>query len=270
MTLDEFGLPTPVRSLTTDGFTLTERRHPRDCAISRHDHVVPIIGVVLKGHFIESHDRHAYEHAPHGLQILPAGEPHAYTFGQHEVHCLTVEVAPQKLERIRRFTDVLDRPSHVRAQSLRGPVSRLYREFRGGDDTCALTVEGIVLEILGAATLSMRYPSAQPPKWLRDVRDYLHAHATEKVSVTALASLVEVHPAHLMRAFRKHYGVPVGDYVRQIRLNQALDHLATSMPLAQVATAAGFYDQSHFARCFKLEMGMTPAQYRASIRRKQR
>ena len=267
MTLGEIGLPTPVRSFTTDGFRLTEHWHSRDCVIHRHDHVLPIIGVVLNGHFIESRGRHEYEHAPHGLQILPAGEPHAYKFRQHQVHCVTVEVTPDNLERIRRFSDVLDRPSRIDGQSLRGSIRRLYREFRTGDGTCALTLEGIVLELLGAATLNMRYGSAQPPKWLRDVRDFLHAHAAQKVSVTELASMVDVHPAHLMRAFRKHFGSPVGDYVRRIRLNHALDQLASSMPLAQIATAAGFYDQSHFARCFKLEMRMTPAEYRASIRR---
>jgi AraC family transcriptional regulator len=268
MTTSEFGLPAPVRSFTADGFTLTERRHPRDCVVSGHEHVLPIIGVVLEGHFIESQGRHSYEHAPHGLQILPAGERHAYRFGHHQVHCVTVEVTSQKLERIRRFSDVLDRPSHVGGPSLRGAVRRLYREFRGGDDACALTVEGLVLEILGAATLTRRYPSARPPKWLQEVRDFLHAHASEKVSVTDLASWVDVHPAHLMRAFRRHYGSSIGDYVRRLRLNHALDHLATSMTLAQVATAAGFYDQSHFSRCFMLETGMTPAEYRASIRGK--
>ncbi|MGH9971068.1 MAG: AraC family transcriptional regulator [Pyrinomonadaceae bacterium] len=35
-------------------------------------------------------------------------------------------------------------------------------------------------------------------------------------------------------------------------------------------TSSGFYDQSHFTHAFKLGMGLTPTQYRAETRERQR
>jgi AraC family transcriptional regulator len=74
---------------------------------------------------------------------------------------------------------------------------------------------------------------------------------------------VGVHPTHLGRVFRAHYGVSVGEYGRRFRLARAATELArTDMPVAVIATRAGFADQSHFTRLFKRYAGTTPARYR--------
>jgi AraC family transcriptional regulator len=40
----------------------------------------------------------------------------------------------------------------------------------------------------------------------------------------------------------------------------------TELPLADIALAAGFCDQSHFTRTFRRVIGVAPSQYRAFIR----
>ena len=48
-----------------------------------------------------------------------------------------------------------------------------------------------------------------------------------------------------------------------------LDHMLEQLSrhsLIDIALAAGFFDQSHFARAFKAQMGMTPTQYRTTLR----
>jgi AraC family transcriptional regulator len=75
--------------------------------------------------------------------------------------------------------------------------------------------------------------------------------------------VVDVHPAHLARAFRQHFRVPLGSYVRRLRLDWAASRLADSAEsLANVAVAAGFADQSHLTRAFKRHTGHTPGAYR--------
>lgn len=146
--------------------------------------------------------------------------------------------------------------------------TRLYKEFRAGDAAAALTVEGLVLETLGAAARRMtRCQSPARPEWLRRARDFIHEHFAAGVSLTGLAASVEVHPSHLTRMFRRHYGCSVGDYVRRLRLEYAAHELiASDQPLAEIAAAAGFYDQSHFTHTFKSHLKMTPAEYRAAVR----
>jgi AraC family transcriptional regulator len=270
MLFSSLGLQQPVKSLEVDGFVITERLHPPDNTLPRHEHEVAIVSLLLKGSITESVDRHTYECPPHSLQILPAGEPHSYRFGRHYVHCLTVEVKPQRLERIRLFSNILDRTNHLSGGVMPALQTRLYKEFRLGDDTSILTIEGLLLETLGSAETNTRCKTSVEPFWLRLVRDFIHDHFTERLSLTGLAALAEVHPSHLARIFREHYGCSVGDYIRRLRLDYAARELATDKPMAEIAIAAGFYDQSHFTHAFKLRMKMTPAQYRAAARLKLR
>jgi AraC family transcriptional regulator len=52
-----------------------------------------------------------------------------------------------------------------------------------------------------------------------------------------------------------------------LRIEDACRRLATSdAPLVAIALDAGFADQSHFAKTFKRQTGMTPAEYRRSVR----
>jgi hypothetical protein len=60
-----------------------------------------------------------------------------------------------------------------------------------------------------------------------------------------------------------HGGCSVGDYVRQLRVEDACRRLATlDAPIVEIALAAGFTDQSHFTRTFQRLRGLTPAEFR--------
>jgi AraC family transcriptional regulator len=51
--------------------------------------------------------------------------------------------------------------------------------------------------------------------------------------------------------------------VRALRVDFACRELARrDQPLAEIALAAGFADQSHLARCLRKRTGMTPAAFR--------
>jgi AraC family transcriptional regulator len=85
----------------------------------------------------------------------------------------------------------------------------------------------------------------------------------EEVRLDELARLAGVHPAHLNRVFRRQHGCAVGEYVRRLRIDLAARELAGSQrPIADIAAAMGFADQSHFSRVFARVMGMTPGRYR--------
>ena len=79
-----------------------------------------------------------------------------------------------------------------------------------------------------------------------------------------LAASAGVHPDHLARAFRLRFGVPLGTYVRRLRLDWAAGQLSGGgdVAIVHIALNAGFADQSHFTRAFKRHTGLTPAEYR--------
>ena len=87
------------------------------------------------------------------------------------------------------------------------------------------------------------------------------------MGLMSVAAAVEVHPSHLARVFRKFYGCTLGDFLRRVRLEHAVQALSRQeKSLAEVALAAGFCDQSHLTRAFKSHLGMTPAKFRSAMR----
>jgi AraC family transcriptional regulator len=106
-----------------------------------------------------------------------------------------------------------------------------------------------------------------PPRALRRVREYVMAHLEESISVQALAAIVGLSRFHFARAFKQSEGVTPHRFLLQCRVRRAQELLAgTELPLAQIALAAGFSDQSHCSRRFRELVGVTPTKYRWSTR----
>jgi AraC-like DNA-binding protein len=103
--------------------------------------------------------------------------------------------------------------------------------------------------------------SGNEPGHVGTVRAYLDAHYGTRVSLAQLATMVELNPVYLVRSFRRKVGLPPHAYQRQVRLTRARQMLQSGMPVADVACAVGFADQSHLTRVFKQAMGIAPAEY---------
>jgi AraC family transcriptional regulator len=117
--------------------------------------------------------------------------------------------------------------------------------------------------------LEVTTKECNPPNWLRQARELLHAHFNDSLNLDEIASAVGVHPTHLARTFKKHYRTTVGEYVRRLRLDWATRRLSeTEESIAEIASSAGFYDQSHFSHLFKLHTGFTPAEFRSLLERR--
>jgi AraC-like DNA-binding protein len=104
--------------------------------------------------------------------------------------------------------------------------------------------------------------SLETPAGVADkVRELLDARTVEGVSLRDAALAIGAHPAHLVRAFTRRFGLPPHRYLTGRRIELARRMILAGMPLAQVATAAGFYDQAHLTRHFRRHLGITPGNY---------
>lgn len=97
---------------------------------------------------------------------------------------------------------------------------------------------------------------------LRAVRDYLDAHCLERAPLRHLAGMAGLSPFRLIRRFRAAFGLTPHAYQLDRRINHARLLLRTDRPLAEIAYATGFSDQSHFQRAFKPRVAATPAEFR--------
>lgn len=99
------------------------------------------------------------------------------------------------------------------------------------------------------------------------VRDYLHAHVGEEVSLDELSQVAHMSKYHLLRCFRDYFGMTPHQYWQNYRMNRAKVALELGMPPADVAFTFGFTDLSYFNRRFKPMFGLTPYQYRRTLLR---
>jgi AraC family transcriptional regulator len=132
-----------------------------------------------------------------------------------------------------------------------------------------VAAEGLALEMLATAArvAESECRKPRPPGWLARAQELLHEHFLEDLRVTQVARAVGVHPVYFARVFRVHLRVPIGAYVRGLRLEWAARRLAQGEePLSEIALAAGFADQSHFTRAFRRYAGATPLRYRRGAR----
>jgi transcriptional regulator GlxA family with amidase domain len=68
---------------------------------------------------------------------------------------------------------------------------------------------------------------------------------------------------HFARAFHQSVGMPPHSYLLRRRLDHVEQMLKeTQLPLSQIALATGFSDQSHLARHFRRQTGMSPSHAR--------
>lgn len=257
-----------LKSVEAGGFILTETTHAPCLTLPRHVHERANISFVLKGSFTEVMSRGTQECGPLSLLVKPAGEVHSNEYGRAGARCLIIEVGQQRLAAIRSHSEVFDRAEHVRGGLLPALALRVYQEFRLRDKASPLVIEGLVLEMLGQTTRrAVRASPFAPPRWLQQARDLCHEHFAQPISLVAIAASVGVHSSHLARTFRKYYQCTVGEYVRRLRLDYAAREIEHSdKPLVEIATAAGFYDHSHFTHAFKGHTRLTPTEYRASVR----
>ncbi len=251
------------RSLELEGFTVIEAWFPPGEHLARHTHDRACVAVMLAGSFDLAIGGRVHSCPPTTVATEPAGEAHANSIGYAGAHVLVVQPDANRVELLRPFTNMLHHPSHRHHAGIAGSAARLTRELARPDDLALLAAEAGVLEMLVA--LGRLEPAVEqgPPPWLLRAQEVVHARFREPLQIGEVAREVDVHPAHLARAFRRHFKMPLGSYVRRLRLEWVASRLAGSEDsLASVALAAGFADQSHLTRAFKRHTGRTPGVYR--------
>ncbi len=117
------------------------------------------------------------------------------------------------------------------------------------------------------AALFTSLPEHHTPCWLGQVREQLHGRFTESLCLAELAAQANVHEVHLAATFRAKVGCTLGEYVRRLRLDEALRQLCTTDDdIATIAFATGFYDQAHFTKLFRARVGIPPSIFRQKLR----
>ncbi len=94
--------------------------------------------------------------------------------------------------------------------------------------------------------------------------DYVRAHLDDSLRLEQLAHRTHFSKYHFHRVFKATYGETVHEHVRRLRLEKALQLLATrqSLSILDIAVATGYSSQAAFTRDFKRHFRVTPGRAR--------
>jgi AraC family transcriptional regulator len=198
------------------------------------------------------------------MGYLPAGETHENEISAR-ARCLHVTSEPSSFERLCQRSGLPRHPAQMSGLTTTWLANRLYAEFARKDGASEIAIEGLVLEILAEVARSEEADKAlKAPAWLKQATEIVESRFLERLSLTKIAAEVGVHYVHLSREFHKYNRCTVGELIRRRRVQYASHLMAHSrMPLAEIALACGFSDQSHLSFLFKRFMGVSPSKFRS-------
>jgi len=93
---------------------------------------------------------------------------------------------------------------------------------------------------------------------LKETAGFGEPQLAENVTISELAALVSLSPAHFSALFRNTTGMPPHQYRNRLRLEPARRLLESGSSPCAAALAMGFYDQSYLARHFRRVYAETP------------
>jgi AraC family transcriptional regulator len=101
----------------------------------------------------------------------------------------------------------------------------------------------------------------------RRAKEMMQARLDEDLSLAGLAEACELSRSYFSRAFKQSVGVTPYQWLVQRRVERAQELMLDSeYPLADIALASGFSDQSHFTRVFSGLVKISPARWRREQR----
>jgi transcriptional regulator GlxA family with amidase domain len=125
-------------------------------------------------------------------------------------------------------------------------------------------------DILASLPSPAQAPQARgglSPAAMRRVHEYVEAHLHNSIELVELSGIAGLSVFHFAREFKQSAGVTPHYYLVRKRVERAKELLAgTDHSLSEIAFATGFSDQSHFTRHFRQIIGITPGQFRRSLR----
>lgn len=122
----------------------------------------------------------------------------------------------------------------------------------------------VLQEVVEAFVSAMFYEKDKGNPYIRKALRFLSDHYSQHLELAQVARIAGLSPSYFSTLFRDVVGVSFREYLNRIRVEESKRLLlSTEYPLADIAVAMGFPDQSYYCKVFKKLVGVTPGKFRA-------
>jgi AraC family transcriptional regulator len=244
-----------------DGLVLSEIAHDHARALPSHTHESAYFSLLQSGSYEETWGARRLEYARGSIAFHPAALTHADVIGSTGGRFVTIEVGRAWLDKVADVA-ALDAEPRLLPPEIAWLARRALREAVEAAPGAAVAIEALVLEMLVASSRAADKAHPKTPDATRAL-EAVRADPFRRWTLEALAAECGMPPAALSRAIRKQTSKTLGAIALEARIQAAAELVRKDdRPLAEIARAAGFADQSHFTRLFRRVTGTTPGAWR--------
>ena len=102
---------------------------------------------------------------------------------------------------------------------------------------------------------------------LRPIITYISNHYKEKIYIETMSDMITVSPDYFTKMFKDSIGRTPIDYINGLRINRAMQMLATTdTSVNDISDELGFSNSNYFHKIFKQYMDTSPAAYRKMVK----
>lgn len=103
-----------------------------------------------------------------------------------------------------------------------------------------------------------------PQFLIGDVIAYMNRNLDSPIELDNLLKQAMMSRRNFFRHFKNTTGCTPFEYLRQLRLKQAVELLSnTTLSIGEIAVRCGFYDSNHFCRIFREKLNTSPRRFRS-------
>ncbi len=124
-----------------------------------------------------------------------------------------------------------------------------------------------IIELIVQYTKQQNLIANDQMKWLRRFIDYLNINRREKPRANKLATHLSISVEHLNALCHSSFGCSTEDLIARYLMEFVKrDLMFSNKSVKELAYDNGFHDPSHFIKYFKKQEGLTPGQFRNSLK----
>ena len=102
---------------------------------------------------------------------------------------------------------------------------------------------------------------------IRNLIGYIEEHYNEDISLNQLAEMLNMSPVYLSALFKEETGISYVKYLTEIRMKKAKELLSQGHLVYEVCEMVGYPNYRYFCDLFKKRTGMTPNEYKVTVRK---